>query len=57
VAANVPRGTIVDNAQLACIRFLFAFNAGRMYTPQSLEWESGRQTIRDFGVWINAVLR
>jgi hypothetical protein len=48
--ANVPRGTIVDNAQTVDIRFLFASSAKRLYTPQSLEWESGEQASQDFGV-------
>jgi hypothetical protein len=54
--ADVLRGTIVDNAQAVDIRFLFAFSAKRLYTPQSLEWESGEQAIRDFGA-MSAVLR
>jgi hypothetical protein len=31
------------------IRFLFAFDEKRLYTPQSLEWESGGPASQDFG--------
>jgi hypothetical protein len=56
VAPNVLRGTIVDNVQTLYIRFLFAFGAQRLYTPQSLEWESGEPASRDYAV-MKAVLR
>ncbi|HEX9120022.1 MAG TPA: hypothetical protein VF840_05745 [Terriglobales bacterium] len=56
MAANVPRGTIVDNAQIVDIRFLFAFGEKSLYTPQSLEWESGGQQTKILGS-MNAVLR
>jgi hypothetical protein len=56
VAANVLRGTIVDNVHTANVRLLFAFSKKRLYTPQSLEWESGKPASRDYAV-MKAVLR